>query len=216
MSKVEDLKKNVILALEKLTKHDGVEINIEHLKIMKNLAEAALKSYKERSDDEILRNILDSFTEDDDTDYELYQLALNGLQKIFSNYLEQNKKVISLLVSWLGVEENHKNELETMLNESNDIAETMFSFYFNVLSATALSFSNRVRLTPKADRKIKGKAPKKKKDDQIKAEEWAKDIWGKDPTITQENMAYQIKDKLDLTQTIQTIKRWIKPHQPPK
>ncbi|MDY4594898.1 MAG: hypothetical protein SO424_07640 [[Pasteurella] aerogenes] len=215
MSKVEDLKKNVMLALEKLTKDDGVEINIKHLKIMKSLSEAALISYKERNDDEILRNILDSFKEDDDTDYELYQLALNGLQELFSYYSEQNKKIISFLVSMPGIEE-YKNELEIMLNKSNDITETMFSFYFNVLSATALSFSNRVRLTPKADRKIKGKVKKKKKDDQIKAEELAKELWAKAPLITQEGMAYQIKDKLDLNQTIQTIIRWIKPHQPPK
>ena len=67
-----------------------------------------------------------------------------------------------------------------------------------------------------SERIIKGKTPKAKKPEQLKAEELAKDIWGKDPTITQENMAYQLKDKLDLTQTIQTIIRWIKPFQPPK
>ena len=72
------------------------------------------------------------------------------------------------------------------------------------------------KVTPKAERIIKGKTPKAKKPEQLKAEELAKDIWGKDPTITQENMAYQLKDKLDLTQTIQTIIRWIKPFQPPK
>ena len=44
---------------------------------------------------------------------------------------------------------------------------------------------------PTVDRHFKGKTPKAKKPEQLKAEEYAKDIWGKDPTITQENMAYQ-------------------------
>ncbi|HDR0777919.1 TPA: hypothetical protein QB021_002009, partial [Pasteurella multocida] len=53
-------------------------------------------------------------------------------------------------------------------------------------------------------------------EEQIVAEEWAKDIWEKDPTITQEDMAYQLKEKLDLEKTIQTIVRWIRPFQPKK
>lgn len=69
-------------------------------------------------------------------------------------------------------------------------------------------------VAPTIDRKIKGKIPKAKKQDQILAEDWAKDIWKKKPTITQENMAYQLKDKLDLKQSIRTIQNWIKPFQP--
>lgn len=69
-------------------------------------------------------------------------------------------------------------------------------------------------VAPTIDRKIKGKIPKAKKQDQILAEDWAKDIWKKNPTITQENMAYQLKDKLDLKQSIRTIQNWIKPFQP--
>ncbi|HED4438953.1 TPA: hypothetical protein R4337_002084 [Pasteurella multocida] len=71
-------------------------------------------------------------------------------------------------------------------------------------------------VSPTIDRKLKGKSQKSKKAKQLDAEELAKVLWAKAPEITQENMAYQIKDKLDLTQTIQTIIRWIKPHQPPK
>lgn len=68
--------------------------------------------------------------------------------------------------------------------------------------------------SPTIERKKLGKIPKAKKQEQLLAEEYAKDIWRKDHTITQENMAYQLKDKLDLKQSIRTIQNWIKPLQP--
>ncbi|HDR0860446.1 TPA: hypothetical protein QB086_001933, partial [Pasteurella multocida] len=81
---------------------------------------------------------------------------------------------------------------------------------------SSLILSKLMSISPKLERSIKGKTEKKKKEEQIVAEEWAKDIWEKDPTITQEDMAYQLKEKLDLEKTIQTIVRWIRPFQPKK
>ncbi|OOF67764.1 hypothetical protein BKG89_09350 [Rodentibacter caecimuris] len=72
------------------------------------------------------------------------------------------------------------------------------------------------KVSPKVQNHIRGKSPKRKKQAQIEAEQFAKDIWEKDSSITQENMAYQLKDKLELTQSIQTIIRWVKPFQPKK
>ena len=74
----------------------------------------------------------------------------------------------------------------------------------------------RLEVMPSVERTLQGKTQKAKKPEQLKAEEWAQDIWKKHPTITQENMAYQLKDKLELPQTIQTIIRWIRPFQPKK
>ncbi|HED4462326.1 TPA: hypothetical protein R4355_002088, partial [Pasteurella multocida] len=96
-------------------------------------------------------------------------------------------------------------------------------FFLKIFQMTSTMIEQKIKelrilsdVSPTIDRKLKGKSQKSKKAKQLDAEELAKVLWAKAPEITQENMAYQIKDKLDLTQTIQTIIRWIKPHQPPK
>ena len=59
-------------------------------------------------------------------------------------------------------------------------------------------------------------SPLKLKLDQIKAEEWVKEVWKKHPDVTQGQMAIDVKDALDLRQTIKTITGWIKPLDPQK
>lgn len=74
----------------------------------------------------------------------------------------------------------------------------------------------RLEVMPSVERTLQGKTPKAKKPDQIKAEEWVKDVWEKHPDVPQEQMAIDVKDALDLPQTVKTITRWIKPLDPQK
>ncbi|HDR1033420.1 TPA: hypothetical protein QB366_002010, partial [Pasteurella multocida] len=131
---------------------------------------------------------------------------------------EEKTQLIQDLLSYIN-EHNLGVKKDELLNEILEKDKELYNqIYFLRLKIyeSSLILSKLMSISPKLERSIKGKTEKKKKEEQIVAEEWAKDIWEKDPTITQEDMAYQLKEKLDLEKTIQTIKRWIKPHQPPK
>ena len=136
---------------------------------------------------------------------------IKAQERFFYDLLNLSKKHRNVLYDFL----DFKPDDEKILSLEKDI-EIGFDIYTTMLKTYINDLFNIIEVKPTLERIEKGKTPKAKKPEQLKAEELAKDIWKKDPTITQENMAYQIKDKLDLTQTIQTIIRWIKPFQPPK
>nr|DAR88986.1 MAG TPA: hypothetical protein [Caudoviricetes sp.] len=136
------------------------------------------------------------------------------LEKVFTESINKKHKFMKNDLEFIfPSKEEFKNELSlrTKIDTRN---LRLFLVIKTFLKGKINELHTYSKVTPKAERIIKGKTPKAKKPDQIKAEEWAKDIWGKDPTITQENMAYQLKDKLDLNQSIRTIINWIKPFQP--
>ena len=127
---------------------------------------------------------------------------------IFHWVREKNKFIVDILINGITAEkmmehDKKDNEYGELLSRCIGCLKTDFNELY------ALS-----EVSPTAERMKLGKKTKAKKPAQIKVEEWAKDIWGQDPTITQENMAYQLKDKLDLTQSIRTIINWIRPLQP--
>ncbi|MCW9716718.1 hypothetical protein [Avibacterium sp. 21-594] len=107
---------------------------------------------------------------------------------------------------------NSKNNNDLKITDEQFIRE-IFSYSMNAIMEFN-QLKEEASVYAKVDRKIKGKSPKAKKNDQIKAEEWAKDVWANHPKTTIEQMAIDIKDKLDLTQSIDTIKRWIRPLKP--
>ncbi|MCY6395256.1 hypothetical protein [Actinobacillus pleuropneumoniae] len=182
-------------------------------------------SMKGKSGSEILRFIVENLKSE--KEFTLDKLK-NGIdknkvlafvyaqEKLFKELVTIERKHREITYKYLPFEEKFKNEeLEKITKIEDDIINT-----FNVLTSFLISYINDLDLLGKAsptiDRKIKGKIPKSKKPEQVMAEEYAIDIWKKDPSITQENMAYQLKDKLELPQTIQTIIRWIRPFQPKK
>ena len=127
---------------------------------------------------------------------------------IFHWVREKNKFIIDILSNGVTAEKMMEhNEKDNEYGELSLDCIGCLKVDFNELYALS-------EASPTAERMKFGKKTKAKKPDQIKVEEWAKDIWGQDPTITQENMAYQLKDKLDLTQSIRTIINWIRPLQP--
>lgn len=127
---------------------------------------------------------------------------------IFHWVREKNKFIIDILSNGVTAEKMMEhNEKDNEYGELSLDCIGCLKVDFNELYALS-------EASPTAERMKLGQTPKAKKPEQLKAEEYAKDIWGKDPTITQENMAYQLKDKLDLTQSIRTIINWIKPFQP--
>lgn len=134
---------------------------------------------------------------------------INAQEKLFNDLLTVSKKHRNILYDFL----DFKPDDEKIISYEEDIS-FLFEVYANFLKTYINDLFNIIEIKPTLDRVEKGKTPKAKKPEQLKAEEYAKDIWGKDPTITQENMAYQLKDKLDLTQSIRTIINWIKPFQP--
>lgn len=117
-------------------------------------------------------------------------LANNGLQG------EQSDKVINEMV-----------EIETKFNLALDIPLNL------IKSAADYSYKSS-EVMPSVDRHLKGKTPKAESPDKIKAKEWAVDIWAKSSIMSVENMALQLKENLELNQSIDTIKRWIRPLKP--
>lgn len=139
---------------------------------------------------------------------------LDILEKIFIESLNTKNK---FMLNDLNFIFSDKSELENEISQRSKLDnrnERLFLLIKTFLKAKINELYAYSNVVPKADRIIKGKTKKSKKTEQIKAEEYAIDIWKKDPSITQENMAYQLKDKLELQQTIQTIIRWIRPFQP--
>lgn len=180
-------------------------------------------SMKGKSGSEILRFIVENLKPE--KEYTFSKLK-NGIDKDkILSFIYTQEKMLNELVKivrshrkitykYLPFDDKFKNEeLEKITKiEDNIINE------FNLTTSFLISYINDLvlwgNIAPTIDRKIKGKIPKAKKQEQLLAEDWAKDIWKKDPAITQENMAYQLKDKLDLKQSIRTIQNWIKPFQP--
>lgn len=180
-------------------------------------------SMKGKSGSEILRFIVENLKPE--KEYTFSKLK-NGIDKDkILSFIYTQEKMLNELVKivrshrkitykYLPFDDEFKNEeLEKITKiEDNIINE------FNLTTSFLISYINDLvlwgNIAPTIDRKIKGKIPKAKKQEQLLAEDWAKDIWKKDPAITQENMAYQLKDKLDLKQSIRTIQNWIKPFQP--
>lgn len=164
---------------------------------------------------DILDDILSNESNNEDMRECIFHI-LNLLEEIFIESLNtKNDFMLNDLSFILNNDEDVKNEIFD--RSKIDIRyKRLFLIFKTFLKSKINKLYTYSNLTPKADRIIKGRTPKAKKPEQLKAEKWAQDIWEKAPTITQENMAYQLKDKLDLPQTIQTIIRWIRPFQPKK
>ena len=153
---------------------------------------------------------------------------LLNIDKISNGLINEYKNIVIDLLSKLetfqkhtgceidGIDSEFSNKIIKRIVDIDSEYNIAINGSLNIIKAISDYSFKSSKVMPTVDRHFKGKTQKAKKTGRLKAEEWAKDIWGKDPTITQENMAYQLKDKLDLTQTIQTIIRWIKPFQPPK
>lgn len=209
---MENVIKNILDRLERIeneTNLNGDAVTQAFEKIC-----PSIESFGNDAND-ILDDILSNESNNEDMREDIFHI-LNFLEKIFIESLnEKNKFMLNDLSFILNNDEDVKNEIfhrskiDVRYKRLFLIVKTFLKSKINKL----YTYSN---VTPKADRIIKGKTPKAKKPEQLKAEEWAQDIWGKHPTITQENMAYQLKDKLELPQTIQTIIRWIRPFQPKK
>lgn len=134
---------------------------------------------------------------------------LNGLECMIVKWINDKDEIIeSFLKNKLTLEKLEKHYEEDFSFKSD------FRKFIRCLRNDFNELYSLSEVSPTIKRIKLGKNPKAKKLEQLKAEEYAKDIWGKDPTITQENMAYQLKDKLDLNQSIRTIINWIKPFQP--
>lgn len=164
---------------------------------------------------DILDDILSNESNNEDMREDIFHI-LNLLEEIFIESLNtKNDFMLNDLSFILNNDEDVKNEIFD--RSKIDIRyKRLFLIFKTFLKSKINKLYTYSNVTPKADRIIKGRTPKAKKPEQLKAEKWAQDIWEKAPTITQENMAYQLKDKLDLPQTIQTIIRWIRPFQPKK
>lgn len=67
---------------------------------------------------------------------------------------------------------------------------------------------------PSIEGYFNAKKPRKKSQVQIKAEDIAKEIWAKDKMFSIEYVAKEIIFKLDLSQSLPTVKGWIKPLDP--
>lgn len=214
-------------------KDENIDKEIEHFF---NLSEKAKRENLSKGDIGLLKKGIQTYLDaiqsaDDDTlinnhikaienkvkfyDYKDIEVILVDLREFIFKALDEKDKIIELAIKHGSFDEEDKETANKFISYTK-IQKDIINILTLELKLSALTIQKIAELNPTIDRKIKGKSPKKKKDDRIKAEELAKELWAKAPEITQENMAYQIKDKLDLTQTIQTIIRWIKPYQPPK
>lgn len=129
---------------------------------------------------------------------------------IFHWVREKNKFIIDILSNGVTAEKMMEhNEKDNEYGELSLDCIGCLKTDFNELYALS-------EVSPTAERMKLGKKTKAKKPDQIKAEEWVKDVWRMHPDVTQGQMAIDVKDALDLPQTIKTITGWIKPLDPQK
>lgn len=136
---------------------------------------------------------------------------INAQEKLFNNLLTVSKKHRNILYDFL----DFKPDDEKIISYEENIS-FLFEVYANFLKTYINDLFNIIEVKPTLERIEKGKTQKAKKPDQIKAEEWVKDVWRMHPDVTQGQMAIDVKDALDLPQTIKTITGWIKPLDPQK
>lgn len=141
---------------------------------------------------------------------------VSGQEKIINELVRIIRKHREITYNYLPFDDKFKKQELDKIHQMEQELLTSFNIITSLLISYINDFTIWGEISPTIDRKIKGKLPKSKKPNQLEAEKWAKEVWEKYPSTTLEQMAIDIKDKLDLTQSIETIKRWIRPLKPKK
>ena len=150
-------------------------------------------------------------------------LSLNDISNKIANIKKNqaiiNKKRISDLNKVLSELKLDKALIKKIINNIENLdkfsTESLF-FDLDYIYVKTKVLTDILEISPQMNNHFKGKTPKAKKPEQIKAEEWAKEVWDKHPETSQAQMAIDIKDGEDLPQTIKTIIGWIKHLDPQK
>ncbi|WP_386692877.1 MULTISPECIES: hypothetical protein [unclassified Lonepinella] len=184
----------------------------KHTEVLKSLVQE-IYSDEENLKEKAVENILNNM---EPIPYDDVINSFEDTIKHFRNIQKTQEKLINNIS--IKSKDNISYEIDLIqLKQINEILKASIEINLDTMLRThILRLSKLAEIMPTVERKINGKKPKSKKIDQINAEEWAKEVWETHPKTTQEQMAIDIKDKLDLKQSLQTIIRWIRPFQPPK
>ncbi|HDR1304758.1 hypothetical protein [Pasteurella multocida] len=106
------------------------------------------------------------------------------------------------------------NSILQNIETNNSENKKLLSFYLNNIDCLMQQLQSQIRTSPAFEGYKNGKKPRKKSQYQIDSENIAKKIWAEDKMLSTEHVAQEIIFKLDLSQSLTTVKGWIKPLDP--
>ncbi|MFC1042347.1 hypothetical protein ACFGWM_11555 [Pasteurella multocida] len=115
----------------------------------------------------------------------------------------------------LGGTQEQVNSFVGILNKFDELCNCGIESIINTKIKHTINYINKLNESaPSIQGYINAKKPRKKSQDQIESENIAKEIWAKDKMLSSEYVAKEIIFKLDLSQSLTTVKGWIKPLDP--
>lgn len=184
--------------------------------ITRNFESKLLKDfYNELSDDDLKKIVIQN------KKYNLHKAPTNIIEGELENIrtlsyglIEKYKDLIFDLLASQGLQGEQSDKITSEMVDIETQFKIALDIPLNLIKSAADYSYKSSEVMPSVERHLKGKAPKAESPDKIKAKEWAKDIWAKSSTMSVENMALQLKENLELNQSIDTTKRWIRPLKP--
>ncbi|MFC1025470.1 hypothetical protein ACFGXM_02290 [Pasteurella multocida] len=106
------------------------------------------------------------------------------------------------------------NSILQNIETNNSENKKLLSFYLNNIDCLIQQLQSQIRISPAFEGYKNAKKPRKKSQDQLNAEKKAIEIWSMNKMLSLERVAKEVIFMLDLTQTLPTVKSWIKPLDP--
>lgn len=102
-----------------------------------------------------------------------------------------------------------------ILNDFDEVCDYGIKSIINTKIKYTINYIQKLNESaPAIEGYINAKKPRKKSQDQLNSENIAKEIWAKDEMLSIEYVAKEIIFKLDLSQSLPTVKGWIKQFDP--
>ncbi|ACE61465.1 hypothetical protein [Actinobacillus pleuropneumoniae] len=189
---------------------------IESLNNINTISQTAKKEASEGKD--FIKHIISRVEEGKSIDFkQSLNDDLNSIPNIIkvSNERKNNLIRVALLNSGAAIQQID-NFIDT-LNKFNEIEEFGIKTIINTKIKSTIEYvDKRIKYNNSIEGYFNGKKPKPKSTSQCDAEQKAAEIWAGDKMLSIQKVAEMVQYCCNITETIETIKRWIKPFDPLK
>lgn len=140
---------------------------------------------------------------------------LDEILNVIKSNNQAKKNLIEKALFNLGGTQGQISNFIKILNDFDEICDCGIKSIINTKIKHTMNYIHKLNESaPAIEGYINAKKPRKKSQDQLNSENIAKEIWAKDKMSSIEYVAKEIIFKLDLSQSLPTVKGWIKPLDP--
>lgn len=140
---------------------------------------------------------------------------LKDILHIIETHNQSKNNLITKALFNLGGTQEQVSGFIEILNSFDELCDCGIKSIIDTKIKTTINYIHKLNESALAiEGYINAKKPRKKSQDQIDSEKNAKEIWAKDKMFSIEYVAKEIIFKLDLRQSLATVKGWIKPLDP--